>query len=284
MSHFELVQKLFPTFMMIIVICIAGYIKTSIKEDRLRNAQRKVLIDKVTRENDLLERERFLQQHHEFLETFLEYEGRCNKIHVLLYREPSTDLAYLNGEEVNASVKKRKCCPAQSNVQATIQSGDRAPLSRVTIYVFLCILIYLLVHAVIDIRKEIKSPQQETQKFSLKDYASSSSRRTSVRPRISPVPSLDLDASSAKKPANFSPTRKRSSFSSNSRRPSLAQYLLKGKFFKAFPYIFLIFLFLSFIKKTFKTILDVHHLKSWQKKTPALIQPKSTLESFDIKS
>lgn len=232
MSNFELVQKLFPTFMMIIVICIAGFIKTSIKQDKIRMEQRKVLVDRVARENALLERERFLQQHEKFLESFLEYENHCNKIHSLIYPDPGVDGGSGNGFEVklnNKNKNKKLCCPAPTSPTTTIQAGDRAPLNYAIIYVFVCILVCLLVQAIIDVSKEIKSPQQETTKFSLKDYAqSSSSRRASVRPMSRMFASLD-ESNSANKPANFSPTRKRSSFSNSlTRRPSLAQYLLKG--------------------------------------------------------
>lgn len=221
MTNFDLVQKIFPTLMLIIVISIAGFIKTSIKQEKIRNEQRKVLVDRVARENALLEREIFLQKHEKLVETFLEYEGQCNKIHSLLYRDPDGNTA-----EFTEVTKKRKCCP-NAQYSYNVQPGDRAPLNYAIIYVFICILVCLLVQAIIDVSKELKSTHRESTKFSLKDYASSSCRRSSVKA----VRSLSMQSSfdEGKKPDNFSPTRKRSSFNStNTRRQSLAQYLLKG--------------------------------------------------------
>lgn len=225
MSQYQLIQKLFPTFMMIGVIFVAGFLKSSIKEEKIRNENRRVAENRVQRENALLERERFLQQHQQFLLTFLEYEGQCERIHSLVYRDP-------NGvREVNP---RPKCCKAHFHMPGShIQPGDRAPLNYATVYVFLSILGFLFVRAVIDVSKEIKSPEQATTKFSLKDYASSSRRCSEVRRDsrvfgLFSVPSIDNTAEIKK--SNPSPTRKRSSFSTSSgRRTSLAQYLLKGK-------------------------------------------------------
>lgn len=226
MSHYQLISKLFPSFMLIGVIFIAGFLKESIKNEKIMKEQRKVLEQRVANENALLEREQFLYDHQKFMLTFLEYQGKCHRIHLLLYRDP---------DRVPSEVKKAaRCCP-KVPVQAptiTIQNADRAPLNYATVYVFLSILVFLFVMAVKDVSKEIRSPELKTYKLSLKDYASrraSTAQHGSRLSRFFSFPTVDLDEAAKNPPLSATPPSKRSSFCTPSRKMSLAQQLFKGK-------------------------------------------------------
>uniref|UniRef100_A0A336MXU0 CSON009374 protein n=1 Tax=Culicoides sonorensis TaxID=179676 RepID=A0A336MXU0_CULSO len=173
-KHQKMIKQFAQTLIFIVLIFVASFFRDAIKNEKIKKRERAELAAQIARQNYLLERERFLEKHKVFLESFLEYEDHCNKIHALIFRNPS-GLVLEKVIDNNYCISNKKNCLGTRKLPVRIQMGDRTPLDFALIYVFLASLMFLFVRAVIDVSKEFNAPHNEnTEKTSLHDYASTS--------------------------------------------------------------------------------------------------------------
>lgn len=247
MSHFKYISKMFPSLTMIAVIFLAGFLKNSIRQEKLRKEEQSQMQEKILRENALIERENFLLKHKDFLLTFLEYPGQCNKIHALIYQNPD------GLREVKSFIRRNQATTSSANSVSKAQHGDKNPLNNFVILFFFALMTYLLVRAIHDVYKELTTPPKVRTHFSLKDYAQSSislftkHKDKSPRPSVSEAPVVqddstkDISQQTQARPYIFnekddkgsvasSVLRQRTSISMPSvrRQSSFSQYSLEG--------------------------------------------------------
>lgn len=169
----KMIKQFAQTLILIVLIFVASFFRDTIKQEKIRKKERAELAAQIARQNYLLEQERFMEKHREFLSSFLQYENHCNKIHALIYKNP-------NGlEKVNdhkSSIYKNRHCKNNNRKLPVrkIQMADRTPLDFALIYVFLASLMFLFVRAIIDVSKEFNAPHNKKNEktSSLHDYAS----------------------------------------------------------------------------------------------------------------
>lgn len=171
----KMIKQFAQTLIFIVLIFVASFFRDAIKQEKIRKKERAELAAQIARQNYLLEQERFMEKHRQFLSTFLQYEDRCNKIHALLYKNPN-GLDKVGNDYTtskNLCANKKHCKSRKAPVR--IQMGDRTPLDFALIYVFLASLMFLFVRAIIDVSKEFNAPHNQTNEktSSLHDYASS---------------------------------------------------------------------------------------------------------------
>lgn len=171
----KMIRQFAQTLICIVLICILGFVKDAIRQEKGKKREISEIQTRIKQQNDALEREAFLKKHEQFMQTFLEYKDRCNKIHSLIYRNPGeiskvTDSAQCDCYAYRANVKR-------------IVNGDRTSLNFALLYVFFATLVFLLVRAIIDVSKDMCTPHDTSmEKLTLHDYASTSSysRRSSA--------------------------------------------------------------------------------------------------------
>ncbi|XP_063707730.1 uncharacterized protein LOC134836471 [Culicoides brevitarsis] len=164
----KMIKQFAQTLIFIVLIFVASFFRDVIKQEKIRKKERAEMASQIAHQNYLLEQERFLVKHREFLSTFLQYEHHCNKIHALLYKNPC-GLTKVNDFKFNC----KNCKGSSRSPKVRIQMGDRTPLDFALIYVFLASLLFLLVRAIIDVSKEFNAPSQDSDEktSSLHDYA-----------------------------------------------------------------------------------------------------------------
>ncbi|XP_063707731.1 uncharacterized protein LOC134836459 isoform X2 [Culicoides brevitarsis] len=84
----KMIKQFAQTLIFIVLIFVASFFRDVIKQEKIRKKERAEMASQIAHQNYLLEQERFLVKHREFLSTFLQYEHHCNKIHALLYKNP----------------------------------------------------------------------------------------------------------------------------------------------------------------------------------------------------
>lgn len=178
----KMIKQFAQTLIFVVLILVASFFRDAIKQEKIRKKERAELAVQIARQNYLLEQERFMEKHRQFLSTFLQYDDHCNKIHALLYRNP-------NGLEKvkNSCINKKHCKSNNRKLPVRIQKGDRTPLDFALIYVFLASLMFLFARAIIDVSKEFNDPHNQTNEktSSLHDYASSTANANSTSRRCS---------------------------------------------------------------------------------------------------
>lgn len=214
MSNFKYLAKMLPSFTMIAVICLGGFLKSTIREERLRKEERSLLQQKIQHEAEMNQRELFLTRHRDFVETFLEFDGQCNKIHALVHRPR------YNSPEVKLQSYSNSASSSMNAPHNRIGDSNRKVLNNTVIYFFFALMAYLLVRAIIDVYQELTTPRKIRSHFSLKDYATSSrtyliwpwqkkklaTKSESQEPLISDqVSEDDLSSSTSVSPAPHSP-------------------------------------------------------------------------------
>lgn len=180
--HQKMIKQFAQTLIFIVLIFVASFFRDTIKQEKIRKKERAELAAQIERQNYLLEQERFMERHREFLSTFLQYENHCNKIHALIFKNPNglekvNDLKHFNCH------KNKHCKGGNRKSPVRIQMGDRTPLDFALVYVFLASLMFLFVRAIIDVSKEFNAPHNQTNEktSSLHDYASSKANASTSR-------------------------------------------------------------------------------------------------------